>query len=66
MIGATKAQLLIQAVEVMTFKEINPTPPLEMGKAICRQTKGALGHSNEFQPKNPFKIPIKIKSKTMN
>jgi len=30
MIGATKAQLPRNAIGAMTFKEINPLPPLEM------------------------------------
>jgi len=37
MIGATKAQLFRHAIGAMTFKEINPTPPLKMGRrTICQ------------------------------
>jgi hypothetical protein len=41
----------------MTYKEINPTPPLEMGRATCQQTKKVSGHFNELGPKNLLKIP---------
>jgi hypothetical protein len=50
----------------MTSIKIKPTPSLKTQKAICHQTKGTLGHSNEPRPKNLSKTPIRVESKTMN
>jgi hypothetical protein len=41
MTWTTKAQLLKYAIGPMTFEEINPTFPLEMGKTTCQRTKRA-------------------------
>jgi hypothetical protein len=35
----------MKAIGVMTFKEINLTPPLKMGRTTCQWTRGSK-HSN--------------------
>jgi hypothetical protein len=50
----------------MTFEEINPIPPLEMGKATYRQTIRASKQSNEPELNSLSKTPIKVESKTIN
>jgi hypothetical protein len=44
----------------MTSKEINPMPPLEMGRATYQWTEKVMGHSNELGPKSLSKTPIKV------
>jgi hypothetical protein len=50
----------------MTFEEINPMPPLKLGRATCQQTIGGLKHSNEPEPNSLSKITIRVESKTIN
>jgi hypothetical protein len=45
----------------MTYEEINPTPPLEIRKTVCQQTKWALGlfiylHTNPLMLKENIQI----------
>jgi len=49
----------------VTSKEINLTPPLEMGRTTCLWI-GASGHSNELGLKSLSKTPIMMDSKTTN
>ncbi len=57
MMGVTKAQLFKYVTEVMTFEEINITPPLKMGEPLVDELEGPQGTPMSSNPKVFQKLP---------
>jgi hypothetical protein len=50
---------------VITFAKTRPIPLLEMGKKVCRPTKGASRHSKEPSLKNLPNMRMKVNQKRL-